>query len=561
MNLGSPFRLVAVGLGAAGALALGRGAGEPADPTWADSVAPLVRENCVGCHNPNGSAPFSLLTYADARRRADRIVRATAEGAMPPWLPAPLEIGTFVGERRLSAEQTLMLRRWVDAGMPAGDTSQLAPMQPSAAAWELGAPDLVLRVPTFSLPVEREDVYRNLVVPIPVGSPRFVTTVELKPAAGSAVHHARMMIDTTRSSRALDSADVEPGFDGMELISGAGDPQGHFLGWTPGKGALPPLEDLAWRLEPGTDLVVQLHMRATGQPETVDAEVGFYFTDHPPSAFPALLKLRSLMIDIPPGESEYRVTQSYTLPVSVDVLSVYPHAHYLGKRLRALAELPGGRLLTLIDIPSWDFNWQDDYRFSEPVRLPRGTVLSLDYVFDNSASNPNNPADPPVRVVYGSKATDEMAELTLQVLPADASQRDTLMADFAWHEEVHDMTYMAERSFLLGQQRFATGDFEAAVTAFQDVLQYRTDHPAALTGLGRAFLAMGDGESARLAGERAVTLAGGASSLFLLAEAYGVLGDPRAEQVARAALSQARAESAPALADSIRSRFPGVGDD
>ena len=92
-------------------------------------------------------------------------------------------------------------------------------------------------------------------------------------------------------------------------------------------------DDLAWRLEPGSDLVVQLHMLPTGKPEPLRPEVGLFFSDSPPETLPFILSLENWSIDIPPGVADYELVDEMTLPVPVRVFGLYPHAHYLGKLL------------------------------------------------------------------------------------------------------------------------------------------------------------------------------------------------------------------------------------
>ena len=539
---------------AGGALAMGRDAG--AEVTFAADVAPILYANCTGCHSPGGSAPFSLRTFDEARERADRIARATRAGAMPPWLPES-DGQTFVGERHLSDDEIHVLQQWAEAGAPSGDLDTAPDPPPPLPDWRLGDPDLIVSFPPYTLPAEGTDVYRNIPLDIPIDRRRYVRSVELRPGDPRVVHHARMMVDSTPSSRALDLQDPAPGFDGMELLSNATNPDGHFLGWTPGKGTLPPLEGMAWTLDPGSQLVLQLHMRTTGQEEVVRGEVGLYFADAPPTRHPALIVLSSLMIDIPPDDPAYRVSNSYELPVEVDVLSIYPHAHYLGKDLRGYATLPNGSVRELIRVPDWDFNWQEEYRFRDPVRLPAGTRLTLDYTFDNSSANPNNPHDPPRRVVYGSNSTDEMADLILQVLPVDPAERATLVADVAWQYEVENMEYMAGQELARGKASLAAGDPAQAIRHFRDVMQYRVDHPEALTGLAQALLLQDDPASAAIVAERAVqvTEAREAAALAIMAEAYARQGDGRAIDVAEAALRVLRQPEQAALADSLRARL------
>ncbi|NNF12605.1 MAG: hypothetical protein HKN72_05260 [Gemmatimonadetes bacterium] len=556
--------VVAPGFGFGG-LDLGRSTsgardGPRSEVTFADDIAPIVERECVVCHNAEGSAPFSLTRYDQVRDKADRIARATTARAMPPWLPAA-EPGTFAGERILTEEEIGKIRSWVEAGSPPGDTARLE-LSAEQAGWDPGEPDLVVGLPSIQLPADGADRYRNLVVSIPVPERRWVEYVELRPGSRTAVHHARMMIDTTRSSAELAAEDPEPGFDGMDLLSSATNPPGHFIGWTPGKTRLEPLEGMAWPLEPGTDLVVQLHLRTTGEPEEVAAEVAFHFADEPARRHPAVLVVSSLIIDIPPGEPEYTVSNSFTLPVDVEVLSVYPHAHFLGKDLQAYAILPDGRERSLIRIPDWDFNWQDDYRFARPLSLPAGTQIVKRFVYDNSAGNPRNPSDPPKRVVYGSNSDDEMADLILQVLPQSDADRETLLRAQAWQHESEDMAYLAHVEHAAGAAALANDDLDEATHRFQEALQYRADHVPSLVGLARTFGRRGDWSSSLLIARQAELMSGGsdARALDVLSAAQAAVGDvPAAVASAQQGLTLARASGDDALAAVFEARLRQLG--
>jgi tetratricopeptide (TPR) repeat protein len=170
-------------------------------------------------------------------------------------------------------------------------------------------------------------------------------------------------------------------------------------------------------LEPETDLVLQAHMQRTGKTECLQPEIGLYFTNKPPIRPALVLGLVAKLIDIPAGESSHVLERSFTLPVDVQVLSVLPHLHYLGKEVQAFATLPDGSKTWLLLIKRWDFNWQGEYRFKKPVFLPRGTTLTMHYTYDNSDQNVRNPHHPPQRVTFGPQSTDEMGELWLQLLP------------------------------------------------------------------------------------------------------------------------------------------------
>lgn len=162
---------------------------------------------------------------------------------------------------------------------------------------------------------------------------------------------------------------------------------------------------------------MQMHLQPLGKPEPLQSEVGFYFTDQPPTNQPVKLSLINYDVDLAPGVTNAVYRDEFTLPADADLLGLLPHTHYLGRRVEGLAVLPDGREKSLLLIPDWDFNWQGDYTFRQPVFLPAGTKLVMQVTFDNSAANPRNPANPPVRVRFGLNTTDEMAELWLQLLP------------------------------------------------------------------------------------------------------------------------------------------------
>jgi tetratricopeptide (TPR) repeat protein len=495
--------------------------------TFNRDIAPIVFRNCTVCHRPGEAAPFSLLAYAEAKKRAGLIAALTTSRDMPPWLPERGRV-EFLGERGLDDDEIALIRLWVEQGAVEGDPADLPPLPEFTQGWQLGEPDLILTMEdAFSVPAEGVDVYRNFVLPIAVSTPRWVKAVELRPGNRRVVHHAVMQVDRSRSSRRRDEEDAGPGFSGMDL-AGSEAPGGQSLGWTPGK--LPIVDErLAWRLEPGSDMVLQLHMLPSGKPEQVVPKIGLYFTDQPPAEQAFSLLMRNDNIDIPAGDSDYVIEDSLTLPVAVETLGIYPHAHYLGKSIEAYATLPDGRKQWLINIPKWDFNWQDDYRYSQPLHLPAGTRIQMRFVYDNTSANALNPHDPPQRVRFGNRSTDEMATLTIQVIPERAEDkpllREALMRArleknpdnwFAHnllssalkaqgrldealshsHEAIRLHPGHPQLRYNLGNTLLALGRLEEAVQSYRRALAIEPDHPKANNNLAVAFQQMGDLESA-----------------------------------------------------------------
>ena len=205
------------------------------------------------------------------------------------------------------------------------------------------------------------------------------------------------------------------------------------MGWTPGKKPRPSPEGTAWELRPKNDIVLQLHMTRTGKKELVAPRIGLHFGDGPPDRPLHSTLLFSEAIDIPAGRSEHVITDQYTVPIDVDLLAVYPHAHYLGKQVLLTAETPDGGSEELLRIDDWDFDWQDEYHYLEPVRLKAGTVLEMRWTFDNSAANIQNPNSPPRRVRYGLESSDEMATMSLMLFPKTEREMFELRASSAEH--------------------------------------------------------------------------------------------------------------------------------
>src|SRR5262245_17832509 len=244
-----------------------------AEVTFTRDIAPVMYAACAPCHRPDGPAPFSLITYEQVRRRATQIVDVTARRYMPPWKAEP-ESGDFEGQRRLTAREIQTIQRWVQAGAPEGPLRDLPPRPSWPDGWLLGTPDLIVTLDApYLLPAESTDVFRIFTIPLPIATTRWVRGLEFHPGNARVVHHANIRIDRTSTSRQRDAADPLPGYDGL-MARTAEYPEGHVLGWTPGQVAPLVPGDLAWRLDPGSDLVVQLHMQPSGAVEAVKPSIG-----------------------------------------------------------------------------------------------------------------------------------------------------------------------------------------------------------------------------------------------------------------------------------------------
>ena len=460
---------------------------QPAAITFNKHIAPIVYTQCAPCHRPGEAAPFSLLTYQDVKKHARQIATVTKSRFMPPWLPDPNPI-QFAGQLRLTNEQIGLIARWVEQGAQQGGAAHLPPQPKFTEGWQLGEPDLVLKVPlAFTLQADGPDVYRNIIFTFNGMQTRHVRALEIRPGNKRVVHHANLLIDRNRSSRWRDGRDGRPGFPGMDLRIEANlnDPESHFLFWKPGTVLSEEPDGMAWTLEPGTDLILNMHLQPTGKPEPIEPSLGIYFTNQPPRLRPILVQLENdRALDIPPGAAAFSVSDEFTLPVDCDLLGVYPHAHYLGKDILATAALPDGSRKTLIRIRHWDVNWQAVYRYAQPVFLPKGTTLAMRWIYDNTAANPANPNHPPKRVTTGDQATDEMAHLWLQLLPRGSGDRRLEIEEAQFRKRVRRDPDDFTAHFNLGGALQAKGNRDLAIREFQEALRIRPRDEVAHNTLG-----------------------------------------------------------------------------
>jgi hypothetical protein len=390
-----------------------------AAPTFSHDAAPILYKACVGCHRPGGVAPFPLIAYRDAAKRARLIASVTASRYMPPWLPSAPH---FLHELKLTDAEIAVLNRWAGAGAPEGNAAATPPPPEFSDGWQLGKPDLEAEMPApFAVPSEGPDLYRCFAIPMPTATDHWLRAIDIRPGNPRVVHHAILFQDTTRTARQRDTGAGYTCFGTPGFLPARG-----LGGWTPG--ALPARmpDDIPELLHANADLVLQVHYHLTGKPETDRTRVALYFTDRKPQRRLMDIPLGSNRIDIPPGERNYKVTDHFTLPVDVDAIGIIPHAHYICKSMYGYAVLPDGARRTLIRIPDWNFNWQQQYRYPEPIRLPADTRVEMEFTYDNGAQNPRNPNQPPKRVTWGPGTTDEMAGLHIEVVPVHAGDAEEL---------------------------------------------------------------------------------------------------------------------------------------
>jgi peroxiredoxin len=386
-----------------------RPARPPATPsvTFSRDVWPILRDHCAGCHRPGEVGPFPLLTFADARKRAETIADVVADGRMPPWHASPHH-GRFRNDRSLSARQKQIIADWVRLGCPEGEPVIAPPPAAEPDRWAIGRPDVVYPIPApFHVPADGLIEYQHFLVDPGLTEDVWVTAAEVRAGNRRVVHHCNIFLHPPGST------------DPTELFATGDLGSSNLVAWTPGTGPvrLPP--GMAKVIPAGWRLHFVVHYTAVGTPQVDRTELGLKLC---PAAEVrqevATQLLQDLDFTIPPHASRHRVEMSWRADQDVLLMSMFPHMHFRGRSFRYAAEFPDGSREILLDVPAYDFDWQHRYELSEPRRLPAGTVIRCTAEYDNSAANPANP-DPAATVRSGSQSTDEMFNGFFDIALAD----------------------------------------------------------------------------------------------------------------------------------------------
>ncbi|MEW6209527.1 MAG: ascorbate-dependent monooxygenase [Acidobacteriota bacterium] len=375
--------------------------------TFSNQVVRIFQQNCQTCHHPGDIAPFSLMTYRDARPWARSIKEKVILREMPPWKPTE-GCGDFVGVRRLTDAEIQTISEWVDEGAVEGNPADLPEPLSFPDEWTLGQPDVILQPDADYTVKPGNDIYRCFTMPTALRGDRYISAVEIKPGNRNVVHHVILYIDTTGVSRQLDEADPGPGYTSF---GGPGfDAAGTLGGWAPGFRAQFLREGMAWPLPNGARIVAQVHYHPRGAEETDRTQIGLYFARAPVKKDVQVAPIINTNFTIPANDPHYRVNALFIVPpgINAHAIGIAPHMHLLGREMKVEARYFNGDTRCLINIDDWDFNWQGVYDYEEPVPLPQLTQLSLTAYYDNSANNPFNPNNPPRPVRWGEQTTDEM---------------------------------------------------------------------------------------------------------------------------------------------------------
>jgi len=384
---------------------------DPSQVTFSKDVLPVLQKHCQECHRPGEAAPFSLLTYEEARPWAKAMKEAVLLRKMPPWFADPL-IGKFANDRSLSETEISTLVAWSDQGAAHGDPKDApAPLQ-FLEGWRIPKPDVVIEMPNaFHVPASGIIDYQHIVVPSGITEDRWVQFAEARPGNPALVHH---IVVFTREPGSKWLKGAKPGVpfvpDPKKIKrkkEDEGVPGEAVAGYAPGALPMQLKPGQAILIKAGSDIVFQVHYTTNGKPGPDRSRIGFVFAPGPPKQRVVGLAAYNSDFKIPAGDANYRVDSVYDLGAQVELTSMQPHMHSRGKDFEFRAIYPTGESETLLRVLDYSFSWQLSYELAKPMILPKGTRIQCTAHFDNSANNPNNP-DPGKEVAWGDQSRDEM---------------------------------------------------------------------------------------------------------------------------------------------------------
>jgi hypothetical protein len=322
---------------------------------------------------------------------------------MPPWHANP-DHGKFHNDNRLSDRDKELIDTWIKNGCPPGNPADLPSLSPFVDGWRIPQPDVVYRMPEpFNVPARGTVEYQHFTIDPGFTEDKWIKAAEVRPGNRAVTHH-------------LIAFYHPPGSDEIEPIEPL---YNSIVGFAPG---LPPSvfpEGTYRRIPAGSKIIIQAHYTPNGSPQTDQSDVGLVFAE--PQAVKREMTVAAALnwqFRIPAGANDHVVESSQKFDDDTLLWALTPHMHLRGKSFRFVAIDPDGQEEILLDVPRYDFNWQNTYGLAERKLLTAGTVIRCTAVYDNSSDNLANP-DPKSAVTWGDQTWQEMMVGSLAVSLAD----------------------------------------------------------------------------------------------------------------------------------------------
>jgi hypothetical protein len=411
--------------------------------TFSENIAPIIYKNCTSCHRKGEAGPFDLITYQDAASRSKLIKFVTQTRFMPPW-PADANYTHFIGEKVLSNEEIEMIGNWVDAGCPVGDSAKIPPVPVFPSGSQLGKPDLVIKLrDIYKIKGDGLDRFLLMRVPYEIPQDQFISTIEVVPDNKKLVHHVNAQLlsyeydkkkDVMKGNVVVNIKDFPNTLEAYKALDLPND-DGTFPMMTQSvtnylPGVTPPIYPPGiggFKLaRKGAIFLKDIHYGPSRVDTTDQTAFNVFFADAPPKRPTQEFQMGTYGVSpivpplVIPPDTIMKFSSQYTLPFDISVLTINPHMHLLGKSFWAYAITQKGDTIPMIRINKWDFRWQYFYTYKKMLKIPQGSTIHVEAVYDNTRKNANNPFSPPRLVAEreGSMRTsDEMLQFIITYLP------------------------------------------------------------------------------------------------------------------------------------------------
>jgi hypothetical protein len=418
------------------------------DITFTKDVAPIFFKNCAECHRAGEAAPFSVMTYKDARPWAKSIREKVVNRTMPPWHADP-HVQQFKNDRRMTQAEIDTITAWVDGGAKEGDPKDLPPAPKFEDGWNIGKPDLIIPMPEeYTLEANGPDEIQYFEADPGFKEDQYVTMAEARPGNRQIVHHLIAFIRPPKDGKPApklteeeikkmreeferDSVFYQDGTltkvkmdapvydDGCSLPSGGSgfkrdgsgsDPnqQALLVGFAPGMPVAKWGAGMVKKIPAGSKIIFQMHYSKTANSVQKDRSmVGLVLAKGPKEKMVVTHPVANNYFKIPAGAENHRVTACWTTDQEITLINSMPHMHYRGKAMEIKVVFPNGKVEPVLNVPRYDFGWQTVYYYKKPITIPKGSKFVVTAIYDNSAKNKFNP-NPNVDIRWGDPTYEDM---------------------------------------------------------------------------------------------------------------------------------------------------------
>ncbi len=404
--------------------------------TFFKDVRPIIQRKCVSCHRDGEAAPFPLVSYDDLAKRATFIKEVVQSRYMPPW-KADNDYVHFDNDRSLTEKEIQTIVSWVDAGAKEGKRNVRENQADAAPFTGYGrAADMTLvTADTFLVKGNNRERFVEFKIPFELESSFNVEAIEFYSNNKKLVHHVNYAVQIIEDP-AIDIHAAPAMANHTDGEIRYNDPykkfkrnMAYYGGWIPGASAEAYPPKIGWKMPKRGVILLTVHFSATPIDELSVNGVHLFFTNVPVerevkvvsfgSGGIGELDIQPSFFMIPADKLSHYSLKFKNPGEDLSMLYIWPHMHYIGKSFKVYATLENNDTIPLVNIPDWDYRWQEMYRYKKFMKIPKGAVIHMECAYDNTAANPFNPFSPPQNIFSYSnmKSDQEMMTLLMIYLP------------------------------------------------------------------------------------------------------------------------------------------------